>query len=115
MLTKNIRFRNFIIKSNTLTSKKEFKKLLNSNNEIINSLSLKYKYSFSKEIIKKYKKFTKLRIIGMGGSILGTEAIYTFLKHKIKKTFFFVNNLKTNITKHKEGKILNLVVQKKLQ
>jgi len=112
MLTKNIRFRNFIIKSNTLTSKKEFKKLLNSNNEIINSLSLKYKYSFSKEIIKKYKKFTKLRIIGMGGSILGTEAIYTFLKHKIKKTFFFVNNLKTNITKHKEGKILNLIVSK---
>jgi len=112
MLTKNIRFRNFIIKSNISNTKKEFKKLLGSNNEILNSLSLKYKYSFSKKIIRKYKKFSKLRIIGMGGSILGTEAIYSFLKHKIKKSFFFVNNLKPNIVKHKEKKILNLIVSK---
>ena len=112
MLTKNIRFRNFIIKSNISNTKKEFKKLLGSNNEILNSLSLKYKYSFSKKIIRKYKKFSKLRIIGMGGSILGTEAIYSFLKHKIKKSFFFVNNLKPNIVKHKERKILNLIVSK---
>ena len=30
----------------------------------------------------------------MGGSILGTEAIYDFLKFKIKKKINFYNNLK---------------------
>jgi len=30
----------------------------------------------------------------MGGSILGSEAIYQFLRHKIKKKFIFINNLK---------------------
>ena len=29
----------------------------------------------------------------MGGSILGAEAIYFFLKRKIKKKFIFLNNL----------------------
>jgi len=49
----------------------------------------------------------------MGGSILGTEAIYDFLKHKVKKKFYFINNL--NATLHKfnnKKKILNLIVSK---
>ena len=29
----------------------------------------------------------------MGGSILGSEAIYDFLNYKIKKKFHFFNNL----------------------
>ena len=29
----------------------------------------------------------------MGGSILGTQAIYSFLKHRVKKKFIFLNNL----------------------
>ena len=29
----------------------------------------------------------------MGGSILGTKAIYSFLKYKIKKKFIFIDNL----------------------
>ena len=29
----------------------------------------------------------------MGGSILGAKAIFHFLKHKIKKNFFFIDNL----------------------
>ncbi len=29
----------------------------------------------------------------MGGSILGTKALYSFLKRKIKKNFFFLDNL----------------------
>ena len=33
----------------------------------------------------------------MGGSILGIEAIHQFLKHKIKKDFYFVNNLQSKI------------------
>ncbi len=33
----------------------------------------------------------------MGGSTLGAEAIYQFLKHKIKKKFIFINNLNPKI------------------
>ena len=29
----------------------------------------------------------------MGGSILGTEAIYEFLKHKVKKNVQFIDNI----------------------
>ena len=32
----------------------------------------------------------KFRIIGMGGSSLGAQAIYDFLKKKIKKNFYFL-------------------------
>ena len=39
------------------------------------------------------KYSSKGKIIGMGGSILGT-AIYEFLKDKIKKNFYFINNLR---------------------
>ena len=112
MLTKNIRFKNFIIRSNTSKVKKDFEKLINSENQILNSLSLQYIYSYSKKIIKKYKNFSKIRIIGIGGSILGTEAIYSFLKNKIKKKIFFINTIKNTITKKKENKFLNLIVSK---
>ena len=37
----------------------------------------------------------------MGGSILGTQAIYDFLKHKIKKNFLFIDNLQNSIKKKK--------------
>ena len=47
----------------------------------------------------------------MGGSILGTQAIYDFLKHKIKKTFFFIDNLQ-NQKKNDEKKYANIIVSK---
>ena len=39
------------------------------------------------------KNFNDLRLIGMGGSSLGTQAIYSFLKHKVKKKFVFIDDL----------------------
>ena len=48
----------------------------------------------------------------MGGSILGAEAIYNFLKFKIKKKFIFFNNLKSEINKKDKKNILNLVISK---
>ena len=38
-----------------------------------------------KKDLDKFKKFKTISIIGMGGSILGAESIYQFLKDKIKK------------------------------
>ena len=72
-----------------------------------------YKYSYSKKIIKKYKKLSNLRIIGMGGSVLGSEAIYDFLKPKIKKKITFVNNLNSNADYFNNKNInLNLIISK---
>ena len=48
----------------------------------------------------------------MGGSSLGTEAIYDFLKYKIKKNFLFINYLSTRLKKENDEKILNLIVSK---
>ena len=113
MLTRNINFKNFSIKSNTLKVKKSFKILLKQNLELINSLKNSYKYSYKKKLILKLKKFSNIRIIGMGGSILGSEAIYKFLKDKINKNFLFINNLDESPNNfHNKNKILNIVISK---
>ena len=88
MLTKGIKFVNFKKKINSPKIKKILQTIIDSDSQIINSLKKKYIYSFKKKQIVKYKKFSKFRVIGMGGSILGTQTIYDFLKHKIKKNFF---------------------------
>ncbi len=113
MLTRNINFKNFSIKSNTLKVKKSFKILLKQNLELLNSLKNSYKYSYKKKLILKLKKFSNIRIIGMGGSILGSEAIYKFLKDKINKNFLFINNLDESPNNfHNKNKILNIVISK---
>ena len=113
MLTKNINFKNFLSTPNTLKIKKIFKKLLNDEPEILETLKPTYKYSYSKKLISKYKKFSNIRIIGMGGSILGAEAIYGFLKKKIKKKLTFINNLNSNASYFKDKTInLNLLISK---
>ena len=48
MLTKNINFKNFSIKSNTSKVKKNFQILLKQNLKLINSLKNSYKYSYKK-------------------------------------------------------------------
>ena len=78
-------FKNFLnIKKNKII-KKDLLNLLKKQPKLFETLKTNYKYSYSKKIISKYKKFSNVRVIGMGGSVLGTEAIYDFLKSKIKK------------------------------
>ena len=49
----------------------------------------------------------------MGGSILGSKAIYDFLKPKIKKKITFVNNLNSNADYFQDKSInLNLIISK---
>ena len=38
----------------------------------------------------KFKNFSKIKLIGMGGSSLGAKSIYSFLKYKIKKNLFLL-------------------------
>ena len=79
---------------------------------LLNSLTNDYKYSYKKKDIKKYKKFSSFNLIGMGGSILGAEAIYDFLNHKIKKKFTFFNNIQTQKISNSNIKRVNLVISK---
>ena len=113
MLTKNISFKNFRLKKYSKKIKKDFDILLKENNEIIQSLGQSYINSYNKKDILKFKKYFNVRVIGMGGSILGAESIYTFLKNKIKKSFFFENNLQSLVVyPNIKKKYLNLIVSK---
>ena len=104
MLTKNINFKNFNLKKISIANKGDLKKLIKEKNTILNSLSTNYKNSYSKKIILNSKNYKNVRVIGMGGSILGTEAIFDFLRPKIKKSFEFMNNIKPNINLHTKKK-----------
>jgi glucose-6-phosphate isomerase len=112
MLTSRIRFKNFNLKSKKTSIKKKLSFLLNEKNEIIKSLSKNYKNSYNPDILSKYKKNKNFRLIGMGGSSLGTQAIYDFLREKIKKNFIFVNNLLPNQKVNKKKRFTNIVVSK---
>ena len=113
MFTENIKLKNFNLKKNSHKIRNDFHLLLKDNNRVLNSLSKNYKNSFKKKHLSKFKKYKKIRIIGMGGSILGTESIYNFLKHKIKKNFYFSNNIQTTIKSKKiKEPFLNVVVSK---
>ncbi len=112
MLTSNIKFHNFTIsqfnKNNKFKKDKWFNKI-----RLLDSLKENYKYSYSKDQIKKINKSKNFRLIGMGGSTLGAETIYQFLNHKIKKKFIFINNL-SSILKNNQKKIkaTNIIISK---
>ena len=106
-------FKNFLNIKNNKIIKKDFLNLLKHQPQVFETLKPTYKYSYSKKEISKYKKFSNIRVIGMGGSILGTEAIYDFLKKKIKKKITFVNNLNSNADYFQDKNInLNLIISK---
>ncbi len=112
MLTTGINFTNFKLKKKYPNLKRSLKLLLSEKNPIIQSLTNEYRNNFNIKKIKKYKKFLNYRIIGMGGSVLGAQAIYEFLKPNIKKNFIFVNNLQDKKKKVKENKFVNIIVSK---
>ena len=111
MITPGIFFKNFNLKKNTSIIKRKLYFIFKKNDHLIQSLGKNYKDSFNKKDLQKYNKFKKLRVIGMGGSSLGANAIYNFLKKSIKKEFIFVDNLRP-LNKKKTDKFLNLVVSK---
>jgi len=109
---KKFSHKNFFINNfNKKTSiRNHFDKILN---EIIQNsdfktdnyhvLSNKFNFNFKINNLKKFKKFKNIAILGMGGSILGTNAIHDFLKYKIKKKVTFFDDLnKEKINKFKK-------------
>ncbi len=112
MLTGGINFKNFKVKVVNKKVKKNLTLILNKKNHVISSLKKDYKYSFTKNLLSKYKKSYNFRVIGLGGSSLGAQAIYNFLKKKIKKKFDFVDNLQPSIKNDLKKKYTNLVISK---
>ena len=106
MLKKDNFFKSYFVNSNRyyLNIKKTKKiynsfltDLKNSKMPLFESYKKDYKFDFSTSTIKKFSKYNNIVIIGMGGSILGTKSIYSFLKQKIKKEVFFFDNLDPNL------------------
>ena len=113
MLSSKILFKNF--KSKKVKSsliRKKLITLLKEKNEILESLSKNYKNNFNNKSLKKFKNSLDYRVIGMGGSSLGAQAIYDFLRHKIKKKFFFIDNLKRSNQEKKKKYYNNLIISK---
>ena len=116
MLTKNIRFQNFKKKRVHTKLKFFFKNLVENSiikENLIHSFTESFHYSFNKNLLDKIKRNKIFKIYGMGGSSLGAQAIYDFLKINIKKKFYFFDNLneQNQITKTKK-KTLNIIISK---
>ena len=112
MLSKGIKFKNFIKNKKNKKIKNGFQSIIKEKNYVLDSLRSTYKNFFTEKKIKKFKKFSNIKIIGMGGSTLGTQAIYDFLIKKIKKKVLFIDNLQSNPTLNQKKNFLNLVVSK---
>ena len=93
------------------------KREIKNKNKTLNVLDEKFKLNFRLKDLSKYKKFKTIVIIGMGGSILGANAIYDFFRFTIKKKVYFFDDLdenKLSSLKKKEylPKILFIIISK---
>ena len=100
MIKNNLTIENKILKDNL--DNKFYKKILMKFSEIIKDINLNkkkpknffnifdesFKLNFFYNDLKKFKKYKKIAVIGMGGSSLGSQAIFKSLENKIKKNFF---------------------------
>ena len=112
MFSKKIQITNFKLKKNNKKIYKILSALLKDKSQLILSMGPQYKNNYNKnKIINKLNK-TNVRIFGMGGSILGAKAIYNFLKDKIKKKFFFVDNIEEKTSFNKKDNFLDLIISK---
>ena len=112
MLTSRINFINFKQQKKIKKIKQLLNETLKNRNEVVQSLDKKYKNSYKINKLRKFKTSKNFKIIGMGGSTLGAQAIYDFLKPKIKKNFEFIDNLQP-IRKKKDNKnYTNFIISK---
>ena len=95
----------------------EINKKFSHPQNIFNLFNKNYKFSFKTTELNKFKKFKKIALIGMGGSILGSMAIHDLFESKIKRKFYFFDNLNEKELfnfKKKENlnKVLFLIISK---
>ena len=111
MLTSGINFLNFKKQIKDKKIKKDLIDLINKNSPIIQSLSKNYKDKFNKSFLNKIKKNKNYRLLGMGGSTLGSQAIYQFFENTVKNNFEFIDNLQPKKNFNKK-KYTNLIISK---
>ena len=111
MLSPGIKFKSFQNKKKVKKIKDILDKLLIKQNQVLGSLGTSYKYSYDNRYLKKFKNSSNIRIIGMGGSTLGAQAIYDFLRYKVKKNFTFIDNLISSQKKDNK-KFTNIIISK---
>ncbi len=115
MFFRSIKIKNFLSKK--IKSKSNFvlisllNKLIKSENQILLSMQKNYKVSYNKKLISNLKKYKNVNIIGMGGSVLGSKAIYNFLELK-KKNFNFIDSFSKFSVKNNKEKKLNIIISK---
>ena len=115
MISKGIEFTNFKNHRKNQKIKKIWSQLRNdykNNDQLLLSLSKKYRYSFKFKDFVSLKKYKEFQIFGMGGSSLGAKAIYSFLKKKIKKKFLFVDNISSDKLDKFNHKKFNIIISK---
>ena len=84
---------------------------INKSKDTLNILSKKFKFNFKIKDLEIFKKYNTIALIGMGGSILGAEAINNFLLKKIKKKVYFFDDLNADkITTLKKNENLDKVL-----
>ena len=112
MLTEKIKIKPFKFKKKNKNIFRFINEFLRNKSELISSFGKGYKnkYNFHKLVGKHNKQ--NVRIFGIGGSSLGAKAIYFFLKKKIKKNFYFIDNLGEDISFKKNENFLDLIVSK---
>ena len=66
---------------------------LDDKKDAFHSLSKKFNFNFQHSDLLKFNKYKSIILIGMGGSALGAEALYSFFRNKISKKFIFFDNL----------------------
>tara|TARA_B100002052_G_scaffold298943_1_gene334336 strand:+ start:3606 stop:4718 length:1113 start_codon:yes stop_codon:yes gene_type:complete len=98
-----------------MSPKKILEDIKQNNNQLFRSFLPSSDTNFNE--FKNFKKFKTVIIIGMGGSILSSKAVYSFLKHKIKKDFVFIDNLDQSFLekvkkKYNFSKTLFLIISK---
>ena len=83
---------------------------------VYNIFSRNFRLNFKIRDLKKFIKYKNIVIIGMGGSILGSHAIFKFLEQKIKKNLFFFDNIDydkaLSFKKKNKGSVLFIIISK---
>ena len=118
MIKSNLTIKNYLQKNhlNSRVNKKLSSSYKNVISQIIDKTVIpnqffylfneKFRLNFKVNDLKKFKKYKTVVLVGMGGSILGSEAIYRLFRTKIKKNFYFLNDL--NIDKIKSLKKISI-------
>ena len=116
MFSRYFKFENFRnSKKANKNLEKKYKEIIHENyrfKNLITSFSKNYQNGYTKKDLRKFKNYKSYSIYGMGGSSLGVQAIYDFLRHKIKKKFCFFDNLVSNEKKFVKNKNLNIIISK---